>query len=47
MEEQHENFGVAGRKWEMLAAKVKMSGIKKSKWTRTRTTFVPDHKKCN
>ena len=40
LEEQHENFVVPVRKWEMLAAtKVKISGSEK-KWTTTRTTFV-------
>ena len=40
LEEQHENFVVPVRKWEMLVAtKVKISGSEK-KWTTTRTTFV-------
>ena len=39
LEEQHENFLAAVRKWEILAAtKVKMSG---KKWTTTDTTFPP------
>ena len=42
LEEQHENFVAAVRKWEMLAStKVKMNGSEKKKRTRTRTTFPP------
>ena len=41
LEEQHENFVAAGRKWEMLATtKMILSGSEK-KVTRRRTTFPP------
>ena len=44
LEEKHENYIAAVRKWEILAAtKVKTPGGEKTEWTGTQTDFL--HKK--